>query len=394
MKLFEITQEKREYSVSLCGFSLYTRKIDDKRQLITIKLFKNLFIFTQDIALHTEKLKIYNISIFKTKLKGSYKKYSVLGIPILFKNIEQQFYIDFMDKILANGGDFDDCWVFICRSGEFFLLMQHMDELLRRHGGGKTLFVFTAKFHIDICRMFFPDINYIYITDPNIRFVSHFIQSIKNTYKGKNIFFPFYEKYFKYVEQSIQCSNTHYYDHIKNQLSIYDPPCNLNISKSSLNKSEKIAKYLLNNHFVFICPETHSSRSLEKDFWEELCQKIKKMGYEIFCNSMNFNSSVSGAYSVFLSHEEAIALSKYATCIIGMRSGFLECLSQSRIPIIAIYTNFFGIPPLGILSSADAWRGFSITHLPHVHQDMIFELDANATMCLQDDILSILSKFK
>lgn len=77
---------------------------------------------------------------------------------------------------------------------------------------------------------------------------------------------------------------------------------------------------------------------MEKDFWDNLCEKLKNQGYEVFCNSMDFKNLIKDSTSTFLTYEEAIELAKYATAIIGLRSGFLECLSQNNVPLIALCT--------------------------------------------------------
>ena len=116
---------------------------------------------------------------------------------------------------------------------------------------------------------------------------------------------------------------------------------------------------------------------MEKDFWDNLTAKLKSLGYEVFCNAMEFKNLADGSTSTFLTYEESIELAKYAKAIIGMRSGFLECLSQNNVPLIALYTDFPERPGFKRLKSDKVLSGFSIAKLPKVNTEKLFEYDVN-----------------
>jgi hypothetical protein len=133
---------------------------------------------------------------------------------------------------------------------------------------------------------------------------------------------------------------------------------------------------------------------MDKDFWEILVKKLKQLGYEIFCNAMKFENLIEGTTSVFLTYEEAIELSKYAKAIIGIRSGFIECLSQNNVPMFVLYTNFpkrFGFKSL---SSDKVLQGFSIKKLPFVNKNFLFEYDVNSYNSNNEIMEDILKKIE
>ena len=225
--------------------------------------------------------------------------------------------------------------------------------------------------------MFFPEIPTAYIKRVNVPLVSRGVPNISFKYKDKNIYVPTDEKYFVDVENKIRNNNAHYYECLKEHLNLSDNITNCSIKETTKDKIEKIVKYILNDNFVIISPETLSNEPMEKDFWENLTTELKNLGFEVFCNAMNFNNLVSDSTSTFLTYEEAIELSKYAKAIIGMRSGFLECLSQNNIPMFVLYTDFperFGFKRL---ASDKVLSGYSIKKLPNVNTDLLFEYDVN-----------------
>ena len=202
------------------------------------------------------------------------------------------------------------------------------------------------------------------------------------------------EKYFVEVENAIRNKNAHYYDCLKSHLGLTEKIHNYSISSKTENKAYKIAKYILNDNFVIISPETLSNEPMEKDFWDDLCKELKNIGYEVFCNSMDFSNLVKDSTSTFLTYEEAIALAKYAKAIIGMRSGFLECLSQNKVPLFALYTDFPKRPGFKKMPSDKVLSGFSISKLPNVNPELLYEYDVNTYKNEEDIILDILSKIQ
>lgn len=105
---------------------------------------------------------------------------------------------------------------------------------------------------------------------------------------------------------------------------------------------EKQLKSILPNlnfdNFVFLCPEATSVLKLNDIFWEDICNNLKKEGYDIFANTKNGYFKFAKSYK--LSIKEALYLAKMSKAIIGLRSGFIELLAQLDIPKHIIYTPY------------------------------------------------------
>lgn len=374
--------------------NLYKRSEDKEHKYIKIKLLGGLFYHKFNKSDNTFALRVLGLTLFKTKLSGSFKIYYILFFPIFIRNVNQKFLTTFLDKTIKKYSEFDDYYIFLSRSGEFFLLMHHFKQWLNNNKSKNFILVFTAKYHLNICKMFFPDIPTAYIKRVNIPLVSRGVPSINFKYKNKQIFVPTNEKYFVDVENKIRNNNAHYYKCLKEHLNLNNDVQHYIISEKTKEKILKIVKYILNDNFVFISPETLSNEPMEKDFWENLTLQLKNLGYEVFCNAMDFKNLVGDSTSVFLTYEESIELAKYAKAIIGMRSGFLECLSQNNVPLFALYTNFPKRPGFKKLMSNKVLSGFSISKLPNVNPELLYEYDVNTYKNEEDIISDILSKIQ
>lgn len=375
--ILNINRQKRKIKVKCFGITLYEKNIDKEENFIKCKYLFGLFNKKFDLYNKTFKFKMFGISIFKTKLEGSYKLWYFLFIPIWIKNINKDFLVDFLEDIISKYPNYEDYYIFLSRSGEFFLLMHHFAEWLTKNKSSNFLLVFTAKYHLNICKMFFPNVSTAYIKRVNVPLVSRGVPSINFKYKNKQIFVPTNEKYFVDVENKIRNNNAHYYECLKEHLNLSDNIQHYSISENVQSKIYKIVKYILNNNFIFISPETLSNEPMEKDFWENLTLQLKKEGYEVFCNAMDFKNLVGDSTSVFLTYEESIELAKYAKAIIGMRCGFLECLSQNNVPLIALYTDFPKRPGFKRLTSDKVLSGYSLKKLPNSNSGLLFEFNVN-----------------
>jgi len=398
MQIIKVKKEKRKLKVKICGCTIYSKSIDKEDSEVKIKLLLNLIYFKFNKDEHIFTLRVFGFRFFQSKLQNSHKIFYLFSLPIWIKKTTGQFKNEFLDKILNKYDEYDDYYIFLSRSGEFYLLMHHFAQWLENNKSKNFILIFTAKYHLNICKMFFPHIPMVYVKKVNVPLVSRAINKIKMNYKSKTIYIPTCEKYFIETEDKIRNNNAHYYECLKQHLNLkYCSLSNFSISPETKNKINNIANYILNNNFIFISPETLSNEPMEKDFWENLCKKFRSLGYEVFCNSMEFRNLVVGTQSAFLTYEEAIELSKYAKAIIGLRSGFLECLSQSGVPLFAFYTDFPKRPGFKRIQSSKVLSGFSIKKLPNVNNEIIFEYDVNKysdEKLIIDDVIAKLNKIK
>ena len=389
MKPIEINRDKYKYKIKLFGLSIFSFVRDKQNFFIRVRFLFNIFYYVYDLFFQTFTLRIFGFGFLRTFLHKKYKIFKMLQIPIWMYDCSKEALKSFLDKVISEKSGYSDYYIFLCRSGEFFLLMHHFAELLQKNKSQNFVMVFTAKYHLNICKMFFPDIPTVYIKKVNVSLISNGVKATNFVYKGKRIYVPVYEDYFRDVENNIRNKNAHYYDCLKQHLGLSDNVANhYTITDKTKEKIHKIVKYILNDNFVFVSPETLSNEPMEKDFWENLCKKLRTQGYEIFCNAMDFYNLISDTNSTFLTYEEAIELSRHAKAIIGMRSGFLECLSQNNVPLYVLYTDFSDRSGFKKLSSDKVLQGYSIKKLPNVNKDLVFEYDVNS-FTSEDNILEL-----
>ena len=303
----------------------------------------------------------------------------LFGVPIYRKKLSKN---TFFNSIIEKYPQYDEYYIFTSRSGEFYLLMHHLQEWIRQNNSKNYLLIFKAKYHVDIFKMFFPTFeNYVHFTDNNSADVNSVINSVESVYNGKRFFVPTYNEYFNDVEFRIRNNGEHYYKILKSHLGLSD---NIEKLKNCLPEKSKLeienyAKYILHNKFVFISPETLSNELISPKFWQNLVDKFIEHGYEVFCNAMNVHNIPKGCKSAFFTFPESIELVKYATAVVGLRSGFIETVtSYSNKQYHILYTDF---PPRGKLfprlSSDKVKSGFSIKTLPMASGDCVFEYDVN-----------------
>ena len=243
---------------------IYQKSIDKENEYLKYKMLFGLVYFKYNNISKTFNFRLFGMPIFRSKLKGYYKKYYFLFMPILFLKATREFLINFYDEIIDKFPNYDDYYVFLSRSGEFFLLMHHLDEWLKKNKSSNFILIFSAKYHLNICKMFFPNAHCAYIKRVNVPIVSRGIKTVKNIYKSKNIYVPTCEKYFVDVENKIRDKNKHYYELLKSHLSISDNTRHGFISSEAKDKAYKIAKYFLDDNFILISPETLSNEPMEK----------------------------------------------------------------------------------------------------------------------------------
>ena len=340
------------------------------------------------------RLRLFGFSTIRTKVTDS-KKYRIvylLFLPVWILNNQKYTCNRFLNGVLKNYSNYDEYYIFLSRSGEFFLLMHHLSQWIKDNGSKNYLLIVCARYHLDICKMFYPNIN-IAFCPVDVSLISRQVKNVKNSFKGKTIYIPTYEKYFQEVENDIRLHGAHYYTKLKKHLGLNDfDTTNYTISPKVKNKIRKIAEKLLNNNFVIVSPESLSNEMLDRHFWDKLCKRLKLIGYEVFCNCMDFRNLITDTYQCFLTYEETIELARYANAVIGLRSGFLECIANKKVPTFAIYTDFPKRGNFARLESDKIMEGFSLKKLPNINKDLVFEYDINkmGAESVQNDILKII----
>lgn len=338
-----------------------------------------VFCLQQFFPKYSFIFRVCGLPVWASKWKGSRLIYRVLGIPVYIQNKSPIFFHSFCKQLTEIFPQYDSFYVFCGHSGEFFLLMHHFQELLTKNHSKKPLCIFFAGYHKQIFQLFFPDMPCQVLKDVDVIALSNGVKQSSNYCDNKLIFFPFYEDYFHAVEKAIRTQSAHYYACITKHLSLTKDIISYQLPADIQTKMEKIATHVLNNKFVFLSPETLSNVPLSAQFWETLAISLRKRGYELFCNVMNFENLIPGSISIFLTYPETMALAKHASAIIGMRSGLLECVAAKEVPLFALYTDFpkrIGFEPC---PSDKVLSGWSLKKLPHIDPSTpIYEVDVNS----------------
>lgn len=313
------------------------------------------------------------------------------------KNIRKNIQRNYMEYVLYKYPNYKNYIIFSSGFGEIYHTLFYLKQIINRDNiSDNTLIVFNKKGLNDLYKLF------------NINFDSTVIESIEGImldktqeYKGAKFITPLNFDYFGTVEKSICNHKAHYYEVLKSNI-FFDLNCD-DISIPNLKDNFILGQFLengLKKHFVIICPEASTLNFLPYDFWMKLVQKLKFAGYEVLVNTNNSRLTIENSISswkVGLSVEEILQLSKYAEAIIGLRSGFLEILTDiSQTKTFIIYQDFNCFAQNN-LSAEDVLSGFSVKKLPNIKSELIHEYKFNTYNDFEnliDEILSNLSKKK
>ena len=348
--LYKLTEDKLSKKTSYCG------------GLLTIKESK-----TED----DKVIRLFGLQIFRKKKRLKPTKTNLLN------------------AILKKAPNYDDYYIFTSRSGEFYLFMHHLDEILTKNNSKNYLLVFTAKYHAQIFTMLHPNNNnFIYQNEPQGYYYNDITRNTHIKFANKNFYIPFFTTYFQSVENKIRNEGNHYYECLKSHLQLTDAQkITPYIDDENKNKIKKYATHSLNNNFIFLSPESQSNVLLEKTFWTKLTNELTAKGYKIFNNIIDDSNKIENTETTFLTFPQALELAQYAKAIIGLRSGFIETIASYKDkPYHILYTNF---PQRGHnfapLKSDKVLSGFSLKKLPNINPENIFEYDLNKIK--EDDII-------
>lgn len=286
-------------------------------------------------------------------------------------------YIKYFNK------KYDDIYILTANSGETFLFLTYIWELLTREKNSRMpLIVATKKYHIDLINMICSKVPYIYIKamDMNIKNFSFTVDKfrifsifpheyflgievdIKDNVAGKVNYFTSMLKYFGYNESDL----------IVNSVNVPNES-----EKSMLNKIKSLNLDL--SKFIFIAPEAITCELLDNSFWKILIEDFKNLGFDIFVNLVDtkFNIGLDNYKTCSLSVSEAFALAKRAKKIVTLRSGFSELLVQAGVPIDILYNKFRNRRCFNDMSVKQVMEGFSLKKLPMLTNRCISEYEYN-----------------
>ena len=302
----------------------------------------------------------------------------ILGLPILqygqkkengnvgkkyFKLFDKSLQKKFLQEIKSMNIDFDDLYIIRQRTGETFIISQIIKEIIKINGSIKPLVVGINNFQEEIFRLVEKDINYVYIPS-NYNTIGALFPKTKNKI-GKHFVYNFMRvNFYKDFYQDAQNdANANYIKRILNEFAldknIIDefklPFYGAQARENALQKAKNM--HLNLNKFVFIFPEACSMQPLSNNFWNTLHCRLNDMGYDVFYN-LSPNTVFYGCLKQGseMSIEENLYMASISKNIIAIRSGFLEPLVFSKVPMNIIYTN----PTVPIISKEEFKKYFTL----------------------------------
>lgn len=383
MKLYEYIKGENEITIKILGKNLMSQTSDYMAAQRTQNFFGGIistFKVNEPYDAGSEKeIKVLGHSIIKRIEKDNYRGYYINGIEVkklsLLKEFKKQ-YSKYFDK------QYDDIYILGANSGETYLTLTYiLDALIKRNGSKNPLLVATLPYHVDMIKMIYPEIPYIYTKKLRINLAGDAFQ-IDNF----RFFLLFASPHFKQVEYDIKhnpLGEHHYFKSILKRVNMANSDISMRkitipieAERSMLNK---VAKTGLNiNKFVFLAPEAQSCKLYDEDFWCELVNTLQDKGYDVFVNLMGNEIKLKGAVNYKtckLTFAEAFALAKRAQRIVSLRSGFTEFLLQTCVPIDVLYTKFRYRHFFDDLDIYHVMSGFGITQIPFVDKSKIREFN-------------------
>lgn len=325
----------------------------------------------------TFMFRLLGLPLFYSKQKNEYLYYKILGIPFLRLNAAKRFFKNFCTLLHELYPQYDDFYIFMSKSGEFYLLMHHFAAWVLRNNSKNYVCVFFNNYHADLYKLFFPNHKFIQIKGADVVALSRGVEKIKTIFGSCNFYAPLYEKYFRQVEANIRNNQAHYYQELLRHLDLEHTSSASYVPSNTIKEKVNKILPLLNHKFILISPESGSNTLLSKNFWKEIYTYIKSLGYEVFCNCTDMKSFIAGSTCIFLNYGEIMELAKHATLIIGLRSGLLECMESSKVPLIVLYSDFPKRNGFKFMPSAQVREGFSLKKLNCLGNLNVKEYDLN-----------------
>ncbi len=379
----------------LLGAEIYSCENNDNHRKQNI--LGNFITIEKDIHKETTEkiLKLYGKILLKKICQNNLTTYYLLNNAISSVNSYKNIYKK-IKQLYKN--EFDDVYILNANSGETFLFLAYFaKEFIKQNNSQKPLFIATQKYHIDILRLYCPEIPYLYIKGLRI-------STSANTweYENRRFFLIFSRSHFEQVEIDIKnndINSVHYFNEIKQTLNLtkQDKPEPIICEKVQLSMNKKIQAINLNlNSFILLAPEAKSCIELQHSFWVKLVNELKNKGLDIFLNITNPQNMIKNCKTANLTFEEMFYLAQKAKAIISLRSGLSEFLLPANTMNIALYTPFRHLKSYS-LDTQKVISGFSMLKLPNVDSGKIYEINTeefqNENILIQK-ILTILSNTK
>jgi hypothetical protein len=234
--------------------------------------------------------------------------------------------------------------------------------------GEKPILLVDKAWKRNICHMFAPG-----YTCVNIDIPIYTYDALKLTDgDGITIFSLFPTTHYLRQDDLIREGKAHYFECIAKDLGVKVAPVYLpsKWKGAALNATRK---YKLNlTKFVIVCPEASTASAIPNSEWVKVIDVIKSLGYDVYLNVTKQHKEFKNEKQFFLKHYELMELAKCAQLIVGIRSGLMEILAVTQVPMIAVYPE---IPDRIELKGVKALlNGFTMKKIPGLNlKNNVFE---------------------
>lgn len=249
--------------------------------------------------------------------------------------------------------------------GECYVVLKYFSgAIVRNHSD--AIFIFTRKMHLEIAQMFNFKYKYAFIDN---RMVDYFPGKFNVGHVNFTVLFN--HEYYTSFEKSLRIGGVDYFSNMENFLNIKSEvegaikiTISDDIKRSVRKKIERLN--LIAGEFVFICPEANTCEDMSNEELNLIVNRCRQKGLDCFVNINSRESyySIEGIKSTSLTLQECFEMARVSYCIVGVKSGLMEMLSETGVRCIVIAKKFKNRPENDPISAKQGLSAFSATHLP------------------------------
>lgn len=366
MKLFNFTKEENYIKFKIFGISLFTRIIDKNSEIEKIKILLGLIYIKRNFNLYSVDVRFLGIKILKAESIDLEQKLNIdfPTITIFKRNITKTILKELETFIPS----YCDAYIFTCRSGEYFLIMHHFQELVSQYGSKEYVILTPFQYHVNIGKMFYPDLKIIKIPIKFARLNRNQGTKIFNFSKFKRVIIPIEFNYYTNHEKKIHKNQyKHFYEELIRVQNLKGKDLHFPlISNNDINSVKtKIKNMNLKNKFVILSIESQSNSPINENFWVNLTQRLQKLNYDVYFNSMKNNQITQYGKTCYMTHSETCYLSTFAEATIGLRSGFMDVIAPFSNKTICLYTDFRDRRDFKSISAQRVKDAYSLVKIPN-----------------------------
>ncbi len=360
MKLLKTNKIDNIETTNCCGIPIYKL---EKSQNSKLQEFCGGVLRTSKIwsAQRVEKsIEIFNVEVHRYKQELNDFTRFVFGIPVTKLKLSEKFCKKYK-KIIR---DRDFIIILHANIGEITVFLRLAEAYFKKLGAKNPLFIGLKPYHKDLVEMLCPNIPIKIIQKIKLPLYCSEYQT-----KEHNIKVIFTKTYYEKVEESLRDKNApikHFIKHILNYLKLSENDFSQSeIKITDIEKQEvldKVKNIGLNvENFVFFSPEANTCADIGLERWLELKSEYESKGYDIFCNV----SLTKDDYKMFkqcdLTLKEAYILASMSKEIVGLRSGLLDLLFLTKVPMRVFYNEARDRDGFNPLSKEEIEMGFGLT---------------------------------